>query len=171
MWFFFSNSCSIMWIEGTSTYLRKVKDMKNESFSSSDFHWGQYDQDNVLKHRPVLQERFIVYQTNDTLIEAMPIYTSVNNAFEKVSLWDRQNYYRLLAITPFVQQFHNAVLGCCSTHSQARPVAHHHQRPHSSLTPLLAPALVLSRALREQVQLTNPAEPSSSGGSVNWTNL
>lgn len=75
-----------MWIEGTSTYLRKVKDMKNESFSSSDFHWGQYDQDNVLKHRPVLQERFIVYQTNDTLIEAMPIYTSVNNAFEKVSL-------------------------------------------------------------------------------------
>lgn len=82
---FFPNSCSIMWIGGTSTYL-KVKERKNESFSSLDFHWGQYDQDKVLKNRPVLQEHFIVYQTNDTLVGAMPTYTSINNAPEKKRL-------------------------------------------------------------------------------------
>lgn len=83
--FFFSFCCSVRWIEGTSTYLR-VWQRKNESFSSLDFHWGQYNQDKVLKHRPVLQEHFTVYQTNDTLVGDVPIYASTNNASEKKSL-------------------------------------------------------------------------------------
>jgi len=85
----FLNSCSIVWIGRTSTYVR-VKERRNESFSRSDFHWGQYDQDKVLKHRPALQKHFIPYQTNDTLVGAMPIYTGINNAAEKKSLQETE---------------------------------------------------------------------------------
>lgn len=159
-----------MWIGGTSTCLR-VKKRKNESFSSLDFHWGQYDQDKVLKHRPVLQQHFIVYQTNDTLVGAMPIYTSINNASEKKCLQETQ---RIIIVC---WQSHRL---CNNVVTQHPSVFLHAAEPDQRFTTtkretsLLSPAPCIRSSTHQRPLWAGSAHqphwgPSRCGGLVNWT--